>query len=46
MQAIGLKPMIIPDDDTIEIVAPQQMEWVKYNSMKIKSVLNDLIEKW
>jgi len=38
--------MIITDDETIEIIAPQKMKWVKYDPKKIKSILNDLIKKW
>ena len=36
--------MIITDDETIEIVMPPEMEWVKYNPKKLKSVIVDLTQ--
>lgn len=36
--------MIITDDETVEIVAPQNIEWVKYNPTQLKKIICDLVK--
>lgn len=37
--------MIITEDETIEIVNPQEMEWVKYNYKNLKQTIINIIKK-
>lgn len=38
--------MIITDDDTIEIVNPKKIEWVKYNPKNMKNIITGLVQKY